>query len=312
MTPISKTFSGAPRRAATVGTFDGVHRGHKLVLDTLRRKAAERGLTPIAVTFDRHPLELVAPERAPRMLGTYADKVKRISAEGVTPVTVRFTEALRSMRVMEWMERLKREFGVDYLLIGYDNTFGSDGLDMTVSDYAAIGETLGIEVETASELRGVSSSAVRRALEKGDVGEAMQLLGRPYSLEGSVGHGRELGRTLGFPTANLVPAENLLLPATGAYACVAVTDDGVRRPAMVNIGVRPSVGDFTDTTVEAHIIGYSGDLYERPLRLEFISRLRDEVKFPSLEALRARLAEDAAEATRAVAPYLANDEKGCG
>lgn len=309
MTPISKSFSGSPRRGATVGTFDGVHRGHQLVLDTLRGRAETRGLTPVAITFDRHPLEVVAPARAPRMLESYADKISRISAEGVMPVTVRFTETVRNMRVVEWMERLKREFGVDYLLLGYDNTFGCDGLDMKLSDYIAIGETVGIEVEPASELRGVSSSAIRRALDRGDVEEAAGLLGRPYTLDGTVGHGLELGRKIGFPTANLMVPDNLLIPARGVYACVAVTYDGRRWPAMVNIGVRPSVGDFTEPTIEAHIMGFSGDLYGRTLRLEMMRRLRDEVKFPSLEALHDRLNADAEAARSVLEPYLGPEKE---
>ncbi|MDE7159746.1 MAG: riboflavin biosynthesis protein RibF [Muribaculaceae bacterium] len=304
MDNLSRTYRGPGRRAATVGTFDGVHLGHRLVLDTLRRRAAARGLEPIAVTFDRHPLLTVAPERAPRMLGTYDDKISLIRACGVTPVTVKFTEAVRSLRVVEWMERLKREFGVDYLLLGYDNTFGSDGLEMRSDDYVAIGETVGIEVEMAPEMQGVSSSAIRRALNRGEVEEAAALLGRPYSLEGSVGSGRRLGRTIGFPTANLNVDDNLLIPARGVYACIAATDDGTRHPAMVNIGLRPSVGDFEEPTVEAHLIGYEGDLYDRSLRLEFIRRLRDEVKFPSLDALKARLTEDAREAEEALQPII--------
>lgn len=296
MTPAAET---APKhRAATVGTFDGVHRGHRVVLDTLRRLAAEEGLQPMAITFDPHPLRLIAPERTPPLLTTTAQRLALLRQEGVHPLVMRFDESLRRMTVAEWMHRLHDRYGVDLLLVGYDNTFGSDGLEMSTADYRAIGETVGIRVEEARELPDVSSSAVRRAVLAGDVVRASEMLGRPYVLEGMVVHGQGLGRTLGFPTANVDVAPGMALPAKGVYAAMAVTARGERVPAVVNIGLRPTVGDFKDATVEASLIDYSGDLYDTPLKLEFIGRLRDERRFESLDLLKERIALDVEEARR--------------
>ncbi len=287
---------GKERRAATVGTFDGVHRGHRLVIDMLRRRASEEGLVPLVVTFDPHPLCLVAPERAPGLLATPSERMELLRKEGVQPLMMRFDEGLRRLTVAEWMRRLRDRHGVELLLVGYDNTFGCDGLDMSTDDYRAIGETLGIRVEEAPMLADVSSSAVRRAVRAGDMEKAAEMLGRPYALEGLVGHGQGLGRQLGFPTANVEPAPDQLLPAYGVYAAWAVTSKGERVPAVVNVGVRPTVGKFTTPTVEATLLDYDGDLYDTLLRLEFDSRIRDEQKFSGLDALKAQIRKDAEEA----------------
>lgn len=287
-------------KAVTIGTFDGVHRGHKLVLDTLKREAEIRGLQPVAITFDRHPLELVAPERAPGNLTSTDRKAELIRQEGVEPLILPFTEQLRGMRAYEWLDHIHRKYDVRLLVAGYDNTFGSDGIDMSIADYKAMGDSIGIEVIAAPEEEGVSSSAVRKAVKAGDIARARRLLGHMPEIEGKVLPGYHIGREIGFPTANLQVPQRTALPAVGAYAALAYIDNGsVGLPAMVNVGFRPTF-EGTDKasgqlTVEAHIIGKTEELYNKKLRLEFLDRLRDEKKFGSVEELIEQLNKDREE-----------------
>lgn len=284
-------------RAATVGTFDGVHRGHLAVIDALRREAAARDLRPMAFTFDRHPLSVVRPDRVPPLLTTPRRRDYLLRRAGVEPVEVEFTPELSHLTAAQWLERLRREWNVSLMVVGYDNTFGCDGVGLSISDIMELGREAGIEVKEAPVVPGVSSSAIRKALMTGRVDDANAMLGRGYRLEGTVVSGEAVGRALGWPTANLQPVEGMCVPAGGVYAAHAVTCDGVMRPAMVNIGVRPTLHDGRPATVEAHILDFSGDLYSKPLSLVFRKRLRDERNFPSIEALRGAIAADC-DATR--------------
>lgn len=284
-------------RAATVGTFDGVHRGHLAVIDALRREAAARDLRPMAVTFDRHPLSVVRPDRVPPLLTTPRRRDYLLRRAGVEPVEVEFTPELSHLTAARWLERLRREWNVSLMVVGYDNTFGCDGVGLSISDIMELGREAGIEVKEAPVVPGVSSSAIRKALMTGRVDAACDMLGRGYRLEGTVVPGEAVGRALGWPTANLQPVEGMCVPASGVYAAHAVTPDGVMRPAMVNVGMRPTLHDGRPATVEAHILDFSGDLYSKPLSLVFRKRLRDERSFPSIEALKGAIAADC-DATR--------------
>ena len=285
-------------RVATVGTFDGVHRGHRAVLQTVKRIADAEGLRPAVITFDRHPLEVVAPERAPKRLMTPADEAATLASLGLEVEVIPFTRELMGLSAGEWMERMARDMGVRTLVVGYDNTFGRDGIDMSVADYICLGRLHGIEVVKAPIVPAISSSAIRRAVGEGRVEKAAGMLGRPYSLEGTVEQGNRLGRTIGFPTANLRPEAGRLVPANGVYSADAILPGGERRRAVVNIGVRPTVGDNLRLTVEAHIIGWHGDLYGKELTLEFLRHLRDERRFDSLDSLKRQIEADTAEASR--------------
>lgn len=271
----------------TVGTFDGVHRGHLEVLRTLKEYAKKHCLRPLAVTFDRHPLEVVAPERAPRLLQSRADRDDLIRAAGVEVMEVAFTPDISSLTAGEWMEILRERYDASALISGYDNKFGRDGRTLTPADYRRLGEERGLVVETAPELPGVCSTYIRRALKNGDVRGAEEMLGRPYTLKGVVVNGRHLGRTLGFPTANLDIGGRMMLPKSGVYAARL---DGM--PAVVNIGDNPTVDNGNPVTVEAHVIDFDGDLYGKEVTLSFIDRIRDEQKFDSLEALREQIELD--------------------
>lgn len=281
--------------AATVGTFDGFHLGHRLVVDTLRTEALRRCLEPIVVTFDRHPLETVAPERAPRLVAPPSQRNLLITAEGVDVLELEFNRETAAMTVRQFMKRLRCDLGVQLLLVGYDNTFGSDGLSMKVSEYQAIGAEEGVEVINAPVLEGISSSAIRQTLRTGNVKEASRMLGYDFRLCGHVVHGRGIGHTMGFPTANLSMPYKACLPANGVYAAVANTE-GNDYAAVVNVGMRPTVGNAPVPEVEAHLLGFSGNLYDLPMTLTFKERLRDEKKFSGIAALTEAITADIAKA----------------
>ena len=284
-------------KAVTIGTFDGVHRGHRLVLDTLKHEASRRGLQPVAISFDRHPLELVAPERAPGNLTSVARKIELIRREGVVPLILPFTERLRGMRAYEWLDHIHRKYGVRLLVAGYDNTFGSDGVNMTIADYKAMGDAIGITVIASPEEEGVSSSAVRKAVKNGDIAKASEMLGHRPEIEGKVIRGFQVGHEIGFPTANLQVSSKSAMPAPGVYAALAFIEDSrIGLPAMVNIGYRPTFeGTGKESrllTVEAHIIGDDENLYGKAIRLEFADRLRDEHRFNTVDELIKQLHKD--------------------
>lgn len=293
------------KKAVTIGTFDGVHRGHKLVLDKLKSEAAERGLQPVAITFDRHPLEIIAPSRSPGRLMSTERKAEMIREEGVEPLILPFTDQLRKMRAYEWLEYIHRKYEVELLVAGYDNTFGSDGIDMSLADYKHMGEAIGIEVITAPEEEGVSSSAVRKAVKAGNIAKARELLGHEPEIEGKVLPGFHIGSEIGFPTANLQILQQTVLPPRGVYAAKAYIDNSrVGVPAMVNIGYRPTfIGKDKASgqlTVEAHLIDVKEDLYNHSIRLEFLERLRDEQKFENVKQLIEQLKKDKEDTVRIV------------
>lgn len=292
----------------TVGTFDGVHRGHIALLRRLVGDASARGLRPLVVTFDRHPLETIAPGRAPGLITPVAERDRRLRGWGADVVTLPFTEEVRRLTVAEWLARLRDDYGARSVLMGYDNSFGSDFRDMTPGGYRDAAARLGLELEFGAEVPGCSSSNVRRAMKRGDVGEAAAILGRPFTVTGEVVHGRGLGHTIGFPTANVETGVRQLLPAPGVYAAMA-SAGGVSCPAVVNIGSCPTVTDGRRLTVEAHLIGFDADIYGRRLSLAFADRLRDERRFDGLEALTGQISRDITYARLLLASRL---KLGCG
>ena len=283
--------------AVTVGTFDGVHSGHRAVLGYLKEKADRHGLRPMAFTFDRHPLEVVAPLRAPKLIIDAEARDSLIKGCGVDVVRIEFTEEVRRKSAARWMRELKDRYGARLLLVGYDNTFGCDGMSMTTDDFMRMGEEIGLKVEVAPKVPGCSPSAVRRAVETGDMREAARILGRRFSLSGKVVHGREIGRTIGIPTANLSVASHRLLPRGGVYSAVVHTPDGAWK-ALVNVGSCPTVSGEGTISVEAHLLDFAGNLYGRNIEISFDERLRDEKKFNGIEELREQIMCDI-EAVRA-------------
>lgn len=277
--------------AAAVGTFDGVHRGHRHLLERLKSEAAARGLQPLALTFDRHPLSLIDPDRSPAMLSSAAEREHLLRAAGVEADTLPFDRQLRQMSAREFLTMLRERYGVSLFLLGFNNRIGADRLGADSPELAAVSRETGVEVLAASEHPepGVSSSAIRRALADGDMEKAARMLGHAYDIEGTVVHGRELGRTIGFPTANIAPDAGRAIPAEGVYVGRLLG-----HTAVVNVGRRPTVEGSNDAalSIEAHAIGFSGDLYGRRLRLELLHRLRAERKFASLDELKNAIAAD--------------------
>lgn len=280
-------------RVAAIGTFDGVHRGHRSVLSALTSYAREHELEPVAITFDRHPLALIDPSRTPCELTPLWKKKKLLAETGAMPFILNFDEPLRATTAADWMKKLQDDFGVKALVIGYDNTFGSDGIHLSLEDYRKLGEDRGMEILTAEEVKGVSSSAIRKAVAAGDMEKAHKMLGRPYSITAKVEKGNSLGHTIGFPTANIDLPTGQAIPKPGVYAAVVKTlEDGVKHPAMVNIGTRPTVMRGDAKVIEAHLINWEGNLYGKDITVRFLKRLRDEKKFESIEALRHQLDSD--------------------
>lgn len=293
-----KSTSQPVQYIATVGTFDGVHTGHRFLLEELKEYAAELGLKPLALVLDTHPLRVVRPADAPRRLSDFAERESMIRRLGVEVRPLHFTEQTRTLTSAQFIAKIDDEMEVKALLVGHDNKFGSDRTS-TIEDYKRSGARLGVQIIEAGRLPAASSSAIRKLLLAGNVRRADELLGYPYTLTGTVVHGKSLGRRLGFPTANIEVTDPLrLIPAPGVYATLIFTDEtGVFCPSMTNIGHRPTVdAQGAPLSIETHIFDLSADLYGRPVRLRFIDRIRPEERFDSLEALTARLRDDEQEA----------------
>lgn len=294
------------RRIAAVGMYDGVHLGHRFLIDYLRAEAKARSLVPSVVTFSRHPLALVRPLEAPGLLTTLEERVKYLEDAGIEDaILLSFNDKIRYMSAREFLSMLHKKYGIDALVVGFNNRFGHDRLE-GFEQYKAIGKELGMDVINAPEYGGpaapISSSIIRKYLLKGQPDKAYEALGHPYSLRGVVVDGNRLGRTIGFPTANIVPVDSAsIVPKSGAYAAFVITPDGVRRKAIVNIGFRPTVADENVSgklSIEAHILDYVGYLYDEEVVIEFVKYLRPEKKFSSTAKLQEQLTADANTAKR--------------
>ena len=287
------------RYAATIGFFDGVHRGHRYVIDRLKALARERGLGSMVVTFERHPRQVLHPDWQPQLLSSLQEKQALLAQTGIDVLVVlRFDEAMAALSARDFMQQvLGLRLNVGLLLMGYDNRFGHNRIE-TLADYARYGRELGIEVVSGQPCEQgqwrFSSSLVRRLLQEGDVAAANECLGRAYSLSGTVVHGHEIGRTLGFPTANLRPDDACrLLPASGVYAVRVWLPDATEPcQGMMNIGRRPTF-DGDETTLEVHIFGFQGNLYGCLVSVDFVARLRSEQHFDSASELALQMERDA-------------------
>jgi riboflavin kinase / FMN adenylyltransferase len=286
----------------TVGTFDGVHRGHWAVLQEIGRRARATGRRAVLVTFHPHPLRIVRPELAPPLLTT-PDEKKEILAESALDwaVFVHFTPALSRLSPRAFVEEvLVKRIGVGELVIGYDHGFGR-GRSGDAETLREIGRDLGFGVDVVGpvELEGeaVSSTRIRTAVREGRLGEARAGLGRPYAFRGVVVRGDGRGRTLGFPTANLrVGSPDKLLPPPGVYAVRAVLPGGLV-PGALHLGPRPTFQGSTPS-VELHLLDFDGDLYGEVVRVDLVDRIREVRPFASPEALVAQLGRDVEAARR--------------
>jgi riboflavin kinase/FMN adenylyltransferase len=298
------THGSLPRAAApaavTVGNFDGVHRGHRAMLERVAARARESGIASHVLTFEPHPREFFAPQAAPARITRLRDKLELIAQAGIARVHVaRFDARFAALAAQRFAEDvLVRGLGARWVMVGKDFRFGA----RRQGDYAmlqGVAARLGFELESMPEVRlgeeRISSSAVRAALAAGDLARAEQLLGRCYAISGRVAHGEKLGRKLGFPTANIVLRHGT--PLGGIFVVEADDLEGARTlPGVASVGRRPTVNPTASPLLEVHLFGVSEELYGRHLRVRFLQRLREERKFDDLEALRDAIAGDVAQA----------------
>ena len=296
--PDDRTPAGWHQPVLALGNFDGVHRGHAKIIELVRRRADERGVTAVALTFDPHPSRVVRPDKAPPLLMTGAQKLAALGDAGMDGIAVvRFTEALSRWEpeafvrtvLVEWLRVAEVWVGANFL-------FGHDRAG-NFSVLRSLGARYGFQAEKIDPVRYrefvVSSTRVRRLIAEGRVDEAGALLGHHYMLEGTVVRGDGRGRQLGFPTANL-STENELFPPNGVYA-TAVLMDGAIHASVTNVGVRPTFG-VSGPVVESHIFDVDRDLYGCSIRVAFVQRLRDELAFSNGDALRVQIARDCDQA----------------
>jgi riboflavin kinase/FMN adenylyltransferase len=284
-----------------IGNFDGVHRGHLKLIERIREAAHARATVPVVLTFDPHPPQVLRPDKAPPLLMTLEQKAATLEGAGVAGLAVvRFSAAMATWEPEQFVRRVL----VDWLRasevwVGADFLFGRNRSG-TFSLLRTLGQQWGYRADKVDPVRYrdfiISSTRIRRLLTEGRVDEASALLGRHYAVTGLVVTGQQRGRLLGFPTANLSTA-NDLVPMPGVYATL-VSVDGQTFRAVTNIGTRPTFGDTVTTTIESHLLDATLDLYGQPLTVAFVQRLRDEQRFADVEALRGQIAADIAQAVR--------------
>lgn len=302
-------YCGEGGTCVTVGTFDGLHIGHRKIIKELVDNARYGGLRSVVVTFDPHPRQVLAKGAVVRFVLTRKEKVEMMSTLGVDVLIIHpFSLDFAALTAKDFLvDMLCSRLNMKCLVKGFNNHFGCDRL----SDLGAL-EALGSEhgfdvVEVEEECRGgvtCSSTAVRRMIAEGRMSSASSILGYDYFVEGNVVHGRMIGRTIGFPTANIyIGDDSKILPRPGAY--VATVDlDGKTWPAILNIGSNPTVNEERDRVfLEAHIIGFEGDIYGRRIRVNVLRHIRNEVKFASLSELKEQLLKDEQEAVNVIAQY---------
>lgn len=283
---------------ATIGFFDGVHKGHQYLIKQIRRMADDEQLQAMAITFAEHPRRVMQQDYQPQLLSSLEEKCTLLSQLPLDyTVILHFTIEMSHMTAREFMQQvLHDQLNVKVLVIGYDHRFGhnrAEGFD----DYVRYGEEIGIKVVQAQAFNidgtSISSSVIRSLIQEGEMKLVTQCLGSYYHLKGVVVQGHKVGRQLGFPTANIKADEPFkLIPASGVYA-VWVNLDGCRYKGMLNIGRRPTVDNGDDRSIEVYVLDFSEDVYQHPIEVEFVERLRDEKRFKSVEELSAQLKKDA-------------------
>ncbi len=291
----------------TIGAYDGVHLGHRAVIGTVERHAEERGLETAVVTFDRHPASVVRPESAPRLLTDLDQKLELLAATGVDyTLVIHFDEARSHETAEDFVhEVLVGCLNAKLVVVGADFHFGHQRRG-NVPLLEQMGRELGFDVlglslvgpngAPARDEEQVSSTAIRRALIAGDLGAANAMLGRPYEVRGTVERGAQLGRTWGFPTANISVPDEILFPANGIYAGWYERPTGERLASAIGLGLRPTVYDDQEhPSLEAYLLDWEGDLYGEEAKLQFVARLRAEEKFDSVDALIEQMHRDVAE-----------------
>ena len=300
MNIIEDTYPQAlPPTVATIGFFDGVHLGHRYLINQVKIAASQCGWCSSIITFPIHPRQVIQSDYQPQLLSSPEEKIELLSQTGVDNcILLPFTRELSKLTAWEFMQLLYEQYKVRMLVIGYDHRFGHNRAE-TFEDYCRYGRELGIHIMQATaytqEQDKVSSSAIRRALLSGDVMTAHKYMGYNYFLEGTVVSGYQVGRKIGFPTANLrVDFPYKLIPSIGVYA-VRVQVAGQQWKGMLSIGYRPTINNGNDLSIEVHILDFQGDIYNQKMRIEFIEFLRPEIKFDSVDELIAQMHKDKEE-----------------
>lgn len=301
MNIIKDTYPQNPT-VATIGFFDGVHLGHRFLINQVKVAASQTGWKSSVITFPVHPRQVIQSDYQPQLLSSPEEKIELLASTDVDNcILLPFTQELSMLTAREFMQFLYEKYYVRMLVIGYDHRFGHNRAE-TFEDYCRYGRELGIHIMQATaytqEQDKVSSSAIRRALLEGDVSTAKRYLGYNYFLEGTVVNGYKVGRKIGFPTANLrVDFPNKLIPSVGVYA-VFVHVNGQKYKGMLNIGHRPTINNGNDLSIEVHILDFQGDIYHQKMRIEFIDFLRPEMKFNSVDELVLQMQKDKEDTIR--------------
>lgn len=308
MTSVIDIFNSKIERplALAIGFFDGVHLGHRYLVSELSEIAKKRNFASAVLTFRTHPRQVLHSDYIPSLLTTADEKTALLKETGVDYVVMtEFTREISMLTAQNFMRLLHDNLNVCCLMIGYDHRFGHNRSEK-FEDYVRFGKEIGIEVVQSSPLVidgiNVSSSAVRKTISEGDVAKAAKLLGREYSLAGQVVKGFQVGRTIGFPTANIAYDDSRILPKDGVYAA-RVTVESHLYDAMLYIGSRPTV-NTGKTSVEAYLFDFSDDIYGKNVNVRFVDRIRDSIKFDSIEELKKQLGKDEIKAKQLMANSL--------
>ena len=295
ITSLEQLHSFAAPCVVALGTFDGLHRGHLDVIGTAKQEAEHTGAKLAVFTFSNHPLEWINPAHVPVALVTPAVKLQLLENLGVDVlIDIPFNQLVADLLPQQFLERLSA-LNYSCLVVGENFTYGQRGMG-NVYTLAASAQALGFKLIVRKLISNngtiISSTEIRRLITAGEVQQAAKMLGRSYSISGIVAHGNERGRLLGYPTANLELVDaHVAIPLGGVYAVRAYVDGGVYG-GMANIGKNPTFGDVEKPRLETNIFGFSGDIYGKTLTIEFVQRIRGEVKFAGIDALKAQLAQD--------------------
>lgn len=289
-----------PICAATIGFFDGVHRGHQYLIDRVKAVAERENCHSAVITFSVPPQQIINPAFKAQLISTHEEKIEMLSKKGIDEcIILDFDKELSDLSARRFMnDILKERFNVSHLVVGYDHRFGHDRRE-GYNDYVRYGREIGMSVEAVPAFewhdRIISSSAIRQLLYEGDIEAANDALGYSYYIKGNVIKGHQLGRQIGFPTANIaLNSDEKIVPKAGVYA-IRVHINGETYGGMLNIGHRPTVNNGNDISIEAHIFEFDKDIYNYPISISFIKYMREEQKFPSIEVLEQQLKNDKEE-----------------